>query len=392
MNRNLYLHADGDAFFVACELVERPELRGRPVVVGGDRGIAVAMSQEAKKLGVTRGMPSFKIKKHYPEVLILPHNFDLYRKIGTETRRILSSYLDTVETYSIDECFALVTPADLKYFGGEEKLVRDIKNEIQVSTGVTYSFGLARTKALAKTASKLEKPNGLVLMLTKKDEERGLKQTSIEDLWGIGRRTYPRLQNMGVRTAFDFIQMSDKILEKNFSSGVLELKLELSGESVLSVTADEDNDPRDQKSLQSTSTFRPSSSDPKVIWTELSQNVEEACERIREINLFTKSVSFFVKNMEFVYRTGEVNLPLYSADPGVILDAIEPVFKNILKKGEKIRSTGITLKSLVREEDVPRDLFGKQDVSLSRLAVERAADKIRTKYGKDSIKRASSMR
>nr|MBP6060551.1 hypothetical protein [Candidatus Paceibacterota bacterium] len=115
---NLYLHADGDSFFVACEVSVRPELKGQPVIVGADRGIAVAMSAEAKKLGVTRGMPVFKIKKLFPQVIILSHNFALYEEISNKLYQILSSYFLEVEVYSIDECFALVQPFELKYYGG----------------------------------------------------------------------------------------------------------------------------------------------------------------------------------------------------------------------------------------------------------------------------------
>jgi nucleotidyltransferase/DNA polymerase involved in DNA repair len=110
-NRDLFLHADGDSFFVACELTMMPELRGKPVIVGEDRGIAVAMSPEAKKLGVTRGMPTFRIKKLFPQVVILPHHFELYHDISERMQNVLSSYARDVEEYSIDECFARVRPA-----------------------------------------------------------------------------------------------------------------------------------------------------------------------------------------------------------------------------------------------------------------------------------------
>src|SRR3989344_8621965 len=147
---SLYLHADGDSFFVACELTVRPELRGKPVIVGGDRGIAVAMSREAKKLGVTRGMPVFQIKKLFPQVVILSHHFDLYEDIAKRMQQILSSYFNKIEVYSIDECFALVDPSEVKYFGGEKNLLAELKREIEGTLNVTYSLGLARTKALAK--------------------------------------------------------------------------------------------------------------------------------------------------------------------------------------------------------------------------------------------------
>ncbi len=387
---NLYLHVDGDSFFVACELTKHPEYKGKPVIVGGDKGIAVAMSPEAKKVGVTRGMPVFQIKKLFPEVIILPHHFDLYNEIAEGLHRILESYFQTIEVYSIDECFAEVEPSEVKYFVGAKNLLKELKNEIEKTLGVTYSIGLARTKALAKQASKLEKPGGLVMLLTKANEREALKRTPIDDIWGIGRQTIPRLRRLGLSTAYDFINYSEKEIEKNFSVPLRELQRELRGEPVFEVESNAD--PRDQKSIQSTSTFRPASTDPKIIWQEIAKNAERACEHARSILLVSNKVSFFVKNSDFKYKTDEVKLPLYTADPGVILNAIEPKLLKLLNKKERIRSTGVILSNLTREENVPLDLFGKQDKMLKGLVVEEVADKIRKKYGASAIKRAASLK
>jgi len=387
---NFFLHADGDSFFVACELTEHPEYKGLPVIVGEDRGIAVAMSYEAKKLGVTRGMPVFRIKKDFPTVIILPHHFELYNRISKGVYNILLSYLEEVEQYSIDECFAIVKHSDISYSGDAKKLVSDIKNEIEHSLGVTFSLGLARTKALAKTASKLEKPNGIVILTDPIDEEKALKRTSIGDIWGIGRQTIPRLQNMGMKTAYDFVHYPREQIEKHFSEPLSILQRELSGEAHYEV--DSDSDPRDQKSIQSTATFKPSSNDPQIIFAELSENVERACEHARRLGLMTKSISFFVKNTDFIHRTGDSHLPLYTTDPSVILSSIEPVFYKVLKDGELIRSTGITLMNLCKEENVPRDLFGTQDTANTRSIIEKVGDKIRRKFGQGALKRASSIR
>lgn len=389
-SENIYLHADGDSFFVACELSVHPELKGKPVIVGGDRGIAVAMSPEAKKLGVTRGMPVFRIKKLYKEVIILDHHFDLYRDIAERMHQIMSSYFTTVEEYSIDECFALVEPSEIKYYGGEKKLMTELKNELEKTLGVTYSLGLARTKALSKLASKLEKPGGLVILLTKEDEVKALKSTTIDDIWGIGRRTIPRLARWGLRTAFDFVNFPDEKIEKLFSSPLLILKKELAGENIMEVEGNAD--PRAQKSIQSTATFHPASTSAKIIWKEIAENAEHASENAREIHLVSNKVSFFVKTSEFKYYLEEIKLPIFTADPGVILNAIEPKFLKLLPKGRRIRSTGVILHNLVREENAPRDLFGKQEKELKSLAIEEAADKIRKKYGTNAIKRAASLR
>jgi len=381
---------DGDSFFVACELTKHPEYKGKPVIVGADRGIAVAMSREAKKLGVTRGMPVFQIKKLFPEVITLPHHFDLYNEIAEGLHRILESYFQTIEVYSIDECFALVEPSEVKYFGDEKKLLLELKQEIEKTLGVTYSIGLARTKALAKQASKLEKPGGVVMLLTKADEMQALKRTPIDDIWGIGRQTVPRLRGLGLSTAYDFINYSEKEIEKNFSEPLRELQRELRGEQVFGVKGDAD--PRDQKSIQSTSTFRPASTDPKIIWQEIARNAERACENARSILLVSNKVSFFVKNSDFKYKTDEVKLPLYTADPGVVLNAIEMKLLKLLNKRERIRSTGVILHNLTREENVPLDLFGRQDKMLKGLVVEEVADKIRKKYGASAIKRVASLK
>lgn len=387
---NLFLHVDGDSFFVACELTQHPELKGKPVIVGGDRGIAVAMSREAKQLGVTRGMPVFRIKKDFPSVIILSHHFSLYNEIAAGLHRILEAYFQTIEVYSIDECFALVEPSEIKFYGNEQKLLTELKKEIEATLGVTYSIGLARTKALAKQASKLEKPGGLVMLLSKEDEVRALKATSIDDIWGIGRQTIPTLCRLKIETAYDFVNYSSAYIEKYFFEPLHNLQRELSGEQVFGVEGNAD--PRDQKSIQATSTFSPASTDPKTILRELAKNVERACENAREINLVSNKISFFVKNTDFKYREAGVKLSLYTADPGVILNAIEQKFLKLLVKRERIRSTGITLSSLVREENVQPDLFGKQDKMIKNLAIEQAADQIRQKYGDSAIKRVASLK
>ena len=348
------------------------------------------MSSEAKALGVTRGMPIFQIKKLFPQVVILSHHFDLYHDIQRRMHEILLKYFCTIEEYSIDECFALVEPSEVKYFGGEKKLLTALKKEIEETLHVTYSIGLAKTKALAKQASKLEKPNGLVMLLSKEDEVKALKATLIDNIWGIGRKTVPDLRRLGIKNAYDFVNYPEKEIEKKFSKPLLVLQKELGGEPILEVESN--INPRDQKSIQSTSTFHPASTDPKIIWREISENAEHACRNVRKIKLVSNKVSFFVKTSEFKYYIDEVKLTEYTADPGVILDALEPKFLKLLRAKKRIRSTGVILHNLIREEEVPLDLFGRQKKKLSNLVVEEAADKIRKKYGEDIIKRASSLR
>ena len=280
--------------------------------------------------------------------------------------------------------------SDVRFFGGEKKLALAIQNEIWQTFGVTYSIGIARTKALDKTASKLNKPHGVAILITELDEREALQRTDIEDVWGVGRRTAPRLMQMGIRTAYDFIMYSSDHIERFFSEPLRILQLELSGQSIHAISSD--TDPRSQQSIQSTSTFRPPSSDARIIWSELSDNAEHACARARELRLLTNSVSFFVKTTEFVHYFADAKLAVFTTDPGIVLNALEPYLARTLISGTKIRSTGIILHSLTREEDVPRDLFGKQDTAIAQLIIETVADTIRQKFGRGALMRASSQK
>jgi hypothetical protein len=163
----------------------------------------------------------------------------------------------------------------------------------------------------------------------------------------------------------------------------------LGGEQIMEVQSHVD--PRDQRSIQSTATFRPASSDPKIIMRELSENAEHACAEARELNLLSNKVSFFVKTSEFKYRFDEVRLDEFVSDPGVIMNIIEPRVGKLLRRNERIRSTGVILHNLLRQEKAPKDLFGKQEKVVNNMVVEEAADKIRKKFGQNAIKRAASL-
>ena len=223
----------------------------------------------------------------------------------------------------------------------------------------------------------------------KADETRALAATSIDDIWGIGRRTVPRLRTLGLETALDLVNYPHKKIEKDFSAPLAVLQRELAGEPVLALECN--TDPRSQKSIQATATFRPASTSPKTIWRELAENAERACENARALKLVTNKISFFVKSSEFKYYFGETKLALFTADPGAVLNAIEPLFPRTLPKNTRIRSTGVILHDLRRQERIPLDLFGQQANTLGRLAVENAADKIRQKYGPSALTRLASL-
>jgi DNA polymerase-4/DNA polymerase V len=197
------LHMDGDAFFVAVEVVKDPTLKGLPVVTGGERGIVSSLSYEAKALGVTRTMSIYSLRKKFPQVIVISGDYRSYAEYSKKMFDIVRRYADDVEEYSIDECFADLTGLDKPLKMSYTEIAKRIQKEVREELGLSVTIGLAPNKVLAKVASKWVKPNGLTV-ITKDSAGDFLKTFPIEKIWGIGPRTSESMQKKGIVTAFDF--------------------------------------------------------------------------------------------------------------------------------------------------------------------------------------------
>ena len=270
------LHIDGDGFFAYCEISRFPHLKGKPVVVGEERGIVCASTYEAKALGITRGMPMFKVREQFPDVAIFLSHFELYEQYASKLYNLLEPEVAVLERYSIDECFALVEiPRD---WSKNEILIwmNSLKRKIQSKIGLTYSFGIARTKVLAKIASKRQKPDGCTVIMPE-EEPNILADTPIESIWGIGWRLSRRFENMRVKTAGEFARWPESKVRSAFTLPVWELWHELNGKSMFEVSNANDL----PKSLQATKSFSPFSSDKRFVIAELLHNVDIVFTRMR---------------------------------------------------------------------------------------------------------------
>jgi len=286
----MILHVDGDAFFVGCELTRRPDLLGLPVVTGAERGIASAMSYEAKSLGITRGMPIFKLRKLFPEVIVLPGDYELYEQMSKRMYAIVRRFSDKVEEYSIDECFAVleVGPRVSPEPRPLEDIAREIKLTLQRELGMTFSVGLAPTKVLAKLASKRDKPDGCVCV-TPVNFESELYNLDIEKVWGIGRQSVSLMRALGICTVGNFSTQSEAWVRRNWNVNFLDLWRELRGEQVYKVG---EGDLAKHKSIQKTRTFHPSSSDSTVLMGQLAKNCENAFGYARSLISLYKKQAF----------------------------------------------------------------------------------------------------
>ena len=191
------LHVDLDAFFASVEQMDSPELKGRPVIVGGstgERGVVSTASYEARRFGVRSAQPMAEARKLCPQGVFLKVRMNRYREISHRLQKILSSYTPEVESVSIDEAFLDVTGCE-KLFGKAEDIARAIKTRIRKEIGLTCSVGVAPNKFLAKIASELRKPDGLV-EVREDEKENFLVKLPVSKMWGVGKETERKLQQM----------------------------------------------------------------------------------------------------------------------------------------------------------------------------------------------------
>jgi DNA polymerase IV len=382
------LHVDGDAFFASCEVALDPRLKGKPVVTGKERGIASAMTYEAKALGVTRGMSIAQIRKLYPQVIIVSSDYETYALFSRRMYNIVRRHAPNVEEYSIDECFADLTGQETVRGISYEKIVQTIKEDLFHELGLTFSCGLAPTKVLAKVASKWKKPNGLTF-IPEPGIKEFLKDLPIGKIWGIGPRTAVHLLKQGIRTGLEFAEKSESWVAEKLSKPHLEIWHELRGVSVNAVHSDKNDE---CQSVSRTRTFSKPSTDKEFVFSELSKNIEEACIRLRRHRLVSKEASFFIKTQDFRYYNFDALFSVPVSIPEEIIMHARGGFERLWRRGVRYRASGVTLRKLCPESMKGQDLFGGSKEMDSLLALHRNIDALSRKFRRRMVFSGSSLR
>lgn len=381
------LHMDGDAFFVAVEVAKDPSLKGLPVVTGGERGIASAFSYEAKALGITRAMPIQRIKRDFPQVVILNGDYKSYSKYSRAMFDIVRRYADDVEEYSIDECFADLTGLDKPLKMTYLEIAERIKKEVNEELGLSVTIGMAPTKVLAKVASKWVKPNGLTV-ITKDTISTFLSSFSIEKVWGIGPRTAMSLKREGILTASDFATKDERWVRANCSSNYLHLWKELNGVSVMRVNQEVKSS---YSSIQRMHTFHPTTADKKFLLAQLSKHVEDVCSQARRYSLVTKKFTIALRDKTLRYSVLPVSMLEPTNAPEIILGLMEEKLDELYVKGMTYRATGITLQNLTKPYTAQATLFDQEDTKSDKFQeIHRQLDALETKFGKRVVHLAST--
>lgn len=382
------VHFDGDSFFASVEQAKDWRLRGKPVVTGGERGAATSLSIEAKRLGLTRGIPMQEIRRLCPEAVIVASDYTAYSIYAKRMYAIAKTFTAKVEEYSIDECFADITGLEESRGMSYEEIAQAIKDALEESLGITFGVGLASTKTLAKVASKRNKPAGFTPLPRERIEDV-LSDTEIYDIWGLGGALSGRLRGLGVMSALDFVRKPDAWLkEHGFGKNTRDTWLELQGYAVLGIASGTHAKPH---SVMTTRTFTPPSSDREFILSQLSKNAEVACAKVRRIGMKATALSFYLKTQEFTYHGVQLDLPVATDTPLEILACIRERFDEVYAVGIPYRASGVTLRSLKTADAVTPDLFGKYEVEEERGETFRALDSVNRKYGRNTVYLGSSM-
>ncbi|MDF1611628.1 Y-family DNA polymerase [Stygiobacter electus] len=384
---------DCNNFYASCERVFRPDLNGKPVVVlSNNDGCVIARSNEAKALGIPMGAPAFQYEDVFVKhnVHVFSANFALYGDMSHRVMTILSEYSPDIEIYSIDEAF-------LNLDGLEHLNLLDYGNKIRKHvfkwTGIPISIGIAPTKALAKAANRIakkfsDKTNGVYVLDNQEKITKTLKWLSVEDVWGIGRRHSKRLKAIGVKTAYDFIQLDDNYVKRKMTIVGLRLKRDLQGIPTIQM---EDVQPK--KNIATTRTFETNYSEFEQINERVITFAVSCGEKLRKQNSACNSLMVFIhtnqhrEDLPQYSRNIVVKLP-FPTNSGIELAKFaSQALKQIFKPGYFYKKAGVIVMDFT-PADIPQyDLFENSDERHKPLM--QAVDKINSRYGQHKIRLAS---
>jgi DNA polymerase IV len=378
------LHVDLDAFFASVEQRDRPELRGKPVAVGlggaNDRGVVSAASYEARTFGVHSAMPIVTARRLCPDCIFVPVDGAKYQRVSREVMAILRRFTPLVEAISIDEAFLDVT-ASRALFGDGEDVGRQIKAAVREELDLPISVGVASTKLVAKIASDLEKPDGLVVV-PPGTERAFLAPLPISRLWGVGPSTAASLRDFSVSTIGDLQALDRAALVRRFGRHGASLVDRAHG-----VDADPVDNPDAAKSVSHEHTFDEDTADPEVLERTLLAMAEGVSGRLRHAGLKARTVTVKVRDSGFNTVTRQRSL-------AEATDMTEPIWRSAVElarpemRGMRIRLLGVAASAFGEKEQL--GLFEPED-ERRRKAVE-AADVLRERYGTRAVTRARLLR
>jgi DNA polymerase IV (DinB-like DNA polymerase) len=347
--KRIIFHLDMDQFFAAVEERERPEIKGKPVVVGADpkegkgRGVVSTCNYEARKFGVRSGMPISRAWKLCPQAVYLPVNYGLYMKVSAEFMDLLRKHADKFEQWGIDEAFLDVTTR-VKDYAQAEALARLIKRETYEKEGLTCSIGIGPNKLVAKIASDFQKPDGLTVV--KEEEiEKFLAPLPVRKLLWVGKKTEQKLKDMGVKTVGELARFDPTVLVEDF--GVMGTQMYLMARGIDKSEVEERGE---IKSISRETTFEVDTVDFGFVLSTLDKLAEEVHGDVVRQNLYFKNVTIKVRYQNFETHTHSKTLPFITNRLHDVSKTAKELLQAYFRPDRKIRLIGVRVSSFTSGE------------------------------------------
>ncbi|MBI2171325.1 MAG: DNA polymerase IV [Chloroflexi bacterium] len=349
MSTSFILHADLDAFYASVEQWDNPELQGKAVLVGGSpqgRGVVASCSYEARKFGVHAAMPMAQAVRRCPQGIVVPSRFHRYEEVSRQVMAIFRSITPLVEPISLDEAFLDVTHLIEK---GIPMAVagRDLKERVKEGTGLVISVGLATSKSVAKIASDLSKPDGLLVVAPGREREF-LAPLPVKVLWGVGPKTEERLVQEGVKTLGDLARQSEAWARERFG---------VRGPELLALSRSQDDRPvvpeHEAKSISAEVTFEKDLSDPSAIAFQLSKLCLKVAMRLAAEKARGRTVTVKLRLADFTTFNRSVTLPAPVSDATALQRAAQQLVSKELRPGRAFRLLGVGVSHFAEEGQLP---------------------------------------
>ncbi|MFQ5707698.1 MAG: DNA polymerase IV [bacterium] len=385
MSRTI-LHLDMDAFFAAVEQLDHPEYRGKPVIVGADprggrgRGVVATASYEARKYGLHSAMPISQAYRRCPHGIYLRGRYQRYTQVSRQVMKILHEFSPLIEKISIDEAFVEMT-GSLHFFAGKESMGREVKNRIREELQLTASVGIASNKFIAKIASDLEKPDGLVVVEDGKEKDF-LKHLPIARLWGVGKKTEAALNKMGIKTIGQIAELPEPELHRRFGKW---------GNALWRLANGIDKRPvgswGPQKSISQETTFETDVEDLAVLEKTLLRLADDLSRQMRKNHLKGRTISLKIRLEDFSTFNRSRTLSDFVNSTKILKAVAIDLLHNFDRKNLKVRLLGIGVSQLSSVSGEQLALFEPEtplDEKLTSLL-----DTLKDKYGDQVITRAA---
>lgn len=340
------IHVDMDAFYASVEQMDFPELKGKPLAVGGsrERGVIAAASYEARAFGVHSALASSIAARRCPDLIFVKPRFDRYKEISSQIMEIFKSYTDLVEPLSLDEAYLDVT-FNKKGLKSAIKVAMLIRKDIKEQVGLTASAGISYNKFLAKTASDLDKPDGLSVILPEQ-AEAFLNQLKVEKFHGIGKVTAKKMHELGLFVGSDLLEFGREALIRNFGKAGKHYFNIVSGNDTRQVKSN-----RIRKSIGAENTFSNDLEEIKEWQAALEKIWNTLMKRIHKTGRKGKTVTLKIKYHDFEQKTRSKTLNSYTDDQKIIWETVLELLKSPEYPEKGIRLLGISLSNLDVVED-----------------------------------------